>query len=668
MKVSREFVEVISFGNVSSNLNQIRNKINQIGSFQYAIIKNQDKFPKLYIDIDAMKSLSSKGLTLGNKAAILVTGFKFQLKDKNSAFDLGGVDLFKEIIDLTTKLDNARVFVKIERGYHFSIDEKKQNSEIGWKIIIRTDNTEILNLIKFHLNPKGIRTGYSFFKKYPVLTKNSLESIIPKNYRNFNYGNISIGVSNKCGKIKIDDDENPHTLLVGTTGSGKSTMVLRIIEDLSRKQDWKIILIDPHGETGNKLLKVLNNVYEISPYEGRGINLLSGLPNGDVYRLAEDITTIIKSLRETQYNEQFFGPRMENIIIKGIVELSKEKGSTLYDLYRILDKKTSLVNENIKNSEFIEEINKMSEEELSSSVRAIGRLVLNPALRNIICAKSEKSILELSDDKIISINMDRSVLGYENSRILSNLFLVRIWQEIQSIKINKKILLILEESQDYLSNILFDVTSAGRKYGLRVFLVTTSLLSLEERLRNKIFSNIGNIIFMKLSLWDSQFIKREIGMEIHVESSLHFYYLANGKVINGEINPVEIQNSIRKPLAIKNAIDYDEEIRKDIVEILDQMDSYREIFFIMPEFYLFLNRDKSLVLKILKEELEKRQNIVYVKRVDVDFKGIKGRYQCFKLSPKNPGTSGLEKFFVEFSEYLESNFRKMSVFDSEVKF
>jgi len=49
------------------------------------------------------------------------------------------------------------------------------------------------------------------------------------------------------------------------------------------------------------------------------------------------------------------------------------------------------------------------------------------------------------------------------------------------------------------------------------------------------------------------------------------------------------------------------------------MDSYREIFFIMPEFYLFLNRDKSLVLKILKEELEKRQNIVYVKRVDVDF-------------------------------------------------
>ena len=668
MKVSREFVEVISFGNVSSNLNQIRNKINQIGSFQYAIIKNQDKFPKLYIDIDAMKSLSSKGLTFGNKAAILVTGFKFKLKDKNSAFDLGGVDLFKEIIDLTTKLDNARVFVKIERGYHFSFDEKTQNSEIGWKTIIRTDNTEILNLLKFHLNPKGIRTDYSFFKKYPVLTKNSLESIIPKNYRNFNYGNISIGVSNKCGKIKIDDDENPHTLLVGTTGSGKSTMVLRIIEDLSRKQDWKIILIDPHGETGNKLLKVLNNVYEISPYEGRGINLLSGLPNGDVYRLAEDITTIIKSLRETQYNEQFFGPRMENIIIKGIVELSKEKGSTLYDLYRILDKKTSLVNENIKNSEFLEEINKMSEEELSSSVRAIGRLVLNPALRNIICAKSEKSILELSDDKIISINMDRSVLGYENSRILSNLFLVRIWQEIQSIKINKKILLILEESQDYLSNILFDVTSAGRKYGLRVFLVTTSLLSLEERLRNKLFSNIGNIIFMKLSLWDSQFIKREIGMEIHVESSLHFYYLANGKVINGEINPVEIQNSIRKPLAIKNVIDYDEEIRKDIVGILDQMDSYREIFFIMPEFYLFLNRDKSLVLKILKEELEKRQNIVYVKRVDVDFKGIKGRYQCFKLSPKNPGTSGLEKFFVEFSEYLESNFRKMSVFDSEIKF
>jgi hypothetical protein len=144
--------------------------------------------------------------------------------------------------------------------------------------------------------------------------------------------------------------------------------------------------------------------------------------------------------------------------------------------------------------------------------------------------------------------------------------------------------------------------------------------------------------------------------------------MANGKVINGEINPVEIQNSIREPLAIKNAMDYDEEVRKGIVEILDQMDSYREIFFIMPEFYIFLNRDKSLVLKILKEELEKRQNIVYVKRVDVDFKGIKGRYQCFKLSPKNPGTSGLEKFFVEFSEYLESNFRKMSVFDSEVKF
>jgi len=666
MKRSKEFIEIISFGKITFILNQIMNEINLNGYFQYAIIKNQDKFPQLFMDIKTLKSLSGADIIIGSKIRMDISGSKFKLKGSGDAFNIREVDLFREIIDTIAKLDHGKVFIKIERVYHQNLNEKGYTRGIGWKLIAKTDNAEIRNILKFHLGQRENKTGHSFFYNYPILAKDSLVSLIPKNYKNFNYGNIPIGFANKSGRIKIDDDENPHTLLVGATGSGKSTIVLRIIEYLSKKDDWKVIIIDPHGETSNKLMKILDNIYEISPYEGNGINLLSRPPNGDVYRLAEDITTIIKSLREAQYNEQFFGPRMEDIIVRGIVELSKDEGSTLYDLYKLLRKKPSYLDENIKNSEFMDQINKLSDEELSSSIRAIGRLVLNPMLRNLICAKSEESILRLSGDRIISINMDRAVLGYENSRILSNLFLVKLWQEIQSANIDKKILLILEESQDYLSNILFDITSAGRKFGLRVFLVTTSLLSLEEKLRNKLFSNIGNMIFMKLSTWDNQFLKREIGMEIPIESNLHFYYVVNKNGITGEINPVAVESPVRKPLTINNNIDDEEEIKEKIASILNQMDSYREILFIIPEFYLYLNSEKSLVLKFLKDELGKRGNISYVKRVDVDFKGIKGRYQCFRLSPQNPGKGGLDKFFVEFSNYLEGKFRNIEKSNPDV--
>lgn len=655
MNRSNDYVEIIRLHGNLNNDTKLLSELISTGGFKFLLLKQKYRHPRLFVEIRYLKILEQMNPVIGERLTINLRGKKFKINQKTKTFQLPNLDFFKEIVSFLSDVDSSMLSVELEIypiSYHHTEGIGKK---LGARLkIIYTDKV-IENFLKAHLYSHGQRYERSPFSNYPILSHDEILSIIPKNFNNFSYGQLKLGESMKSGYIKVDIEEHPHILITGTTGSGKSTMVYNIIKESLTDLDWKVITIDPHGETANNLANVQQNYGQISPSDGSGINIISNIQSTGIYKLAEEIISVLKSIREAQYADQYFGPRMEDIILKGIVETSKIEGNTLYELYRLLKDRKRIEELAYERSEFIQELASLSDEELASSIRAIGRLVIDPQIRHMVCSRRNRSVLDHMQDGLLLINLDRSKLGYENSKILSNLFLVRLWQEIQSSTSRSKYLLVLEEAQDYVSEVLFDILSAGRKYGLNVIMVTTSLLSIDERIRGKMLSNLGNLVILRQSPSDLNILSNVFNLPVHQfpQAKLEFLYFAGGFKINGKIryniNKNDNLSSIQTPQDVEML-----DIMENVQYMINRMKERGDVFFIMPEFYMYFKLDRSLILKMAKQFIEKDEKIVLVKRVDVDYLGINGRYQCYKvITPKNERIK-LAPLFERFNAYLSS--------------
>jgi len=103
--------------------------------------------------------------------------------------------------------------------------------------------------------------------KVHLVTINDLD-IIYGGYEDSNsitVGNISVSESLDA-KLDIDKIISRHCAIVGSTGSGKSNSVSVLMESIARREfpSARILIIDPHGEYNDALLKY-SRVLEINP-------------------------------------------------------------------------------------------------------------------------------------------------------------------------------------------------------------------------------------------------------------------------------------------------------------------------------------------------------------------------------------------------------------------
>ncbi|MGC8546709.1 MAG: helicase HerA domain-containing protein [Thermoplasmata archaeon] len=481
---------------------------------------------------------------------------------------------------------------------------------------------------------------------------------------------IKIGNTSKSGPIIIDPNKEFHSLIIGSTGSGKSSLVFNTIKNILKTKSGKVILIDPHGDTAYKLSKTEYNFYEISGESGNGINILLNYDYKNInFRIAEDFVSILKSTREMQFSESFIGPRIEDLISRGIVAISNVQGATIVDLYNIFKSQESRnkilkSNENQELKKFIEEIEVLPKEEIAGTERALGRLALDPFIRSLICNPRDGGILDKEIDKndLILINLERGLLGYEDSRILSNILAVYIWFIITS-KRNGNYYLFLEEAQDYQSKFISDMVSTGRKFGLRIFFITTSFKVISSNLEALFFSNISNYIVMKLSEPDKVDFEKFMGFPINFsDEQLKFTLISSNTQIKGYTDKVLFESHKSKFKESKYSFLTDTENDNDlsikISDILSTFESREKTFFIYETFANYLsNYEKSKVISNLKKILKENQSVQYIGRFNIDFQKISGRYEVFLFTGTSSAVikqSKIPHLFEIYSDYIES--------------
>jgi hypothetical protein len=129
-----------------------------------------------------------------------------------------------------------------------------------------------------------------------------------------------------------------HVWILGKTGTGKSTLLTRLIAaDLQANRG--LMVIDPHGNLVETILdlvppsRVADTIYinpadTAYPFALNPIDTTAGL---SASLMASALLSVLKKARP-----DFWGPRLEYVLRSSLLSLFSLKGATLLDLHRLL--------------------------------------------------------------------------------------------------------------------------------------------------------------------------------------------------------------------------------------------------------------------------------------------------------------------------------------------
>lgn len=374
------------------------------------------------------------------------------------------------------------------------------------------------------------------------------------------------------------EERRRHMYILGATGTGKSTMLLSMInQDLKNKKG--LCVIDPHGELIESILPLIpeeriKDVVYFNPDDISypvGLNLLE-LPTdvtGDLLlREKELITESIISLFHKIYDDKYSGPRMEYILRNTIHTCFTTENPTLFTIYKLLINEdfrktvtSKLEDENLHDFwkyEFSKAGDYQKVKMISPITNKIGRFLFSPTAKRIL--EQEKSTINFDDimdsGKILLCNVSKGKIGEDNSAVFGSLIMTKI--QLAALKRARKkstdrkdFYLYVDEFQNFATPSFAQILSEARKYRLNAILAHQTTSQLEDKsLVNVTLANTGTIICFRTAnpederLILPQFIPYVQPGEIDNLPSFHFYIkiaaLHPEEPFSGETMPIHI--------------------------------------------------------------------------------------------------------------------------------
>jgi hypothetical protein len=319
-----------------------------------------------------------------------------------------------------------------------------------------------------------------------------------------------------------EDERRRHMYILGATGTGKSTMLLSMIN--SDIQNGKgLAVVDPHGDLIEQILNVIpeeriKDVVYFNPDDieyPMGINLLElseGLSEEDATREKEYIAESIISLFHKIYTEKYSGPRMEYILRNTIHTAFTVPGATLFTVYKLLINTKfrksvvkNLTDENLKDFwkfEFAKAGDYQKVKMISPITNKIGRFLFSPTAKRIL--EQEKSTINfeqiMNEGKILLCNLSKGKLGEDNSKVfgvvvMAKLQLASLRRARMAEKDRKDFYMYVDEFQNFATPAFAQILSEARKYRLGAILAHQTTSQLEDKsLVNVTLANTGTVI------------------------------------------------------------------------------------------------------------------------------------------------------------------------------
>ena len=331
------------------------------------------------------------------------------------------------------------------------------------------------------------------------------------------------------------EDRLRHMYVIGQTGTGKTTLLKRMIEQ-DIKNGEGVCFIDPHGSDIQDILSYIPKerlsdlIYFDPSYTARpmGLNMLEYDE-----RFPEQKTFVVNEMLSI-FNKLFDmkvagGPMFEQYFRNSVMLVLEDpsSGNTLLDVSRVLSNKQfrDLKISKCKNPlvvQFWKEIAEKAGGEASLAnivpyiVSKFDVFLQNDIMRPIIAQeKSAFNFREIMDKKkILLVNLSKGRLGDINANLIGLIIVGKLLMSALS-RVDSfgtdlpPFYLYIDEFQNVTTNSISTILSEARKYKLSLTVAHQFIAQLEEGIKDSVFGNVGSISAFRVSSEDAEYLEKQ---------------------------------------------------------------------------------------------------------------------------------------------------------------
>ncbi|MGF1425011.1 type IV secretory system conjugative DNA transfer family protein [Kitasatospora sp. LaBMicrA B282] len=364
-------------------------------------------------------------------------------------------------------------------------------------------------------------------------------------------------------------DGRYHLHILGSTGSGKSTLMANMILDDARAGRG-VLVVDPKGDLVTDVLdrlpqSALGRTVVLDPGDHAAPPRLNVVEGSDPHIVVDNLLGIFGRVFAS-----FWGPRTDDVMRAACLTLltspTTRDSVTLADVPRLLTEPTyrrrctAGVEDRVLRGFWA------WYEELSEPARAVvtapllnklRALLLRPFVQQTIAGgPSTFDLAEVLDGGVALVRLPMGVLGDETARLLGSFVVAKTWQAARgragtAEAERRDAAVYLDECHNFLTlpYPLEDMLAEARGYRLGFVLAHQNLAQLPRHLREGISANARSKIIFNASPEDAHDLERHMapGLNAHDLSHLGAYQAAARLVATGANTPACTLRTIQLP-------------------------------------------------------------------------------------------------------------------------
>lgn len=302
-----------------------------------------------------------------------------------------------------------------------------------------------------------------------------------------------------------NEQRTRHMHVIGSSGSGKSTMLLSLIkQDL--EQDHGICVIDPHGDLIDAAIKNVpdrrvDDVVLFDPADAEfpiGFNILQARSPLEKTILSSDLVATFRRMATS------WGDVMDSVLANAILAfIESSRGGTLLELKRFLVEKEfreeflTTVTDDAVRYFWENEFPLIAGKPQASILIRLDSFLRQSLIRNIACQKENKldfrSIMD--NKKILLVKLSQGLIGEETAYLLGTMLVSRIYQAAlsrQDTQDRPYFWMYLDEFHHFITPSMERILSGTRKYNLGLILAHQEFRQMQSRSQDVASSVLSN--------------------------------------------------------------------------------------------------------------------------------------------------------------------------------
>jgi hypothetical protein len=328
------------------------------------------------------------------------------------------------------------------------------------------------------------------------------------------------------------EERRRHLYIVGQTGTGKSTLLLNLIEqDLAAGEG--LALLDPHGDLAEAVLTRVPKARTIDLVYVNPADLERPIGFNPLAQVRDDLKAIVADGVVSAFRHVWadsWGHRLDYILTNSVRALLDVPGATLLMLPRLLiDEgfRGRIVGQHVADpivrsfwiNEYAGYSMSFRTEAIAPIQNKIGKVLMVPSLRNMLAQpKSTITFRRLMDERAIVVcNLAKGSLGESTAHLLGALLTTAVAQAALSradtpAAERPVFHFYADEFQSFATDSFALILSEARKYGLTLTLAHQYLNQLPDQLRSAVFGNAGSVVACRAGAEDAAILAAQIGL------------------------------------------------------------------------------------------------------------------------------------------------------------